>query len=68
MSIYKSQKGKEEILALYDEQLKRLETAYKDLWVSTSFGKTHLIETGNLEGIPLLVFHGRKERRGEFVT
>lgn len=58
MSIYKSQKGKEEILALYDEQLKRLETAYKDLWVSTSFGKTHLIETGNLEGIPLLVFHG----------
>ena len=58
MSIYKSQKGKEEILALYDEQLKRLETAYKDLWVSTSFGKTHLIETGNAEGEPLLVFHG----------
>lgn len=58
MSIYKSQKGKEEILALYEEQLKRLETAYKDLWVSTSFGKTHLIETGNAEGEPLLVFHG----------
>ncbi len=58
MSIYKSQKGKEEILALYDEQLKRLETAYKDLWVSTSFGKTHLIETGNAKGEPLLVFHG----------
>lgn len=58
MSIYKSQIGKDEILALYDEQLKRLETAYKDLWVSTSFGKTHLIETGNAEGEPLLVFHG----------
>ena len=58
MSIYKSQIGKDEILALYDEQLKRLETAYKDLWVSTSFGKTHLIETGNAKGEPLLVFHG----------
>ncbi len=27
-------------------------------WVSTSFGETHLIETGNPAGIPLLVFHG----------
>lgn len=27
-------------------------------WISTSFGKTHLIDTGNLKGIPLLVFHG----------
>ena len=29
-----------------------------DKWVSASFGRTHLIETGNLSGIPLLVFHG----------
>ena len=58
MSIYKTQKGKEEILTLYDAQLKRLETAYNDIWVVTSFGKTHLIETGNMEGTPLLVFHG----------
>lgn len=58
MTIYKSEKGKEEILALYDKQLKRLKGAYSDKWVSTSLGRTHLIETGNSAGIPLLVFHG----------
>lgn len=58
MSIYKSQKGKQEILELYDRQLQRLELPYSDIWVNTSFGETHLIETGNLLGEPLLVFHG----------
>lgn len=33
-----------------------LENANKS--ISTSFGETHLIETGNPTGIPLLVFHG----------
>lgn len=56
--IYKSEEGKRKILDLYDEQLYRLNTSYKDLYVNTSFGKTHLVETGNLEGEPLLVFHG----------
>ena len=58
MAIYKSVTGKKKILKLYDEQLGRLKTDYSDKWVSTSFGETHLIETGNLAGIPLLVFHG----------
>ena len=58
MTIYKSAAGKKKILKLYDEQLGRLKTAYSDKWISTSFGETHLIETGNLAGIPLLVFHG----------
>ncbi len=58
MAIYKSEKGKHAILALYDEQLKRLQNWYSDKWIETSFGMTHLIETGNPSGIPLLVFHG----------
>ena len=57
-TIYKSEEGKKKILELYDSQLKRLSVPYKDVWVSTSFGKTHLIETGSLAGTPLLVFHG----------
>ena len=57
-TIYKSEEGKRKILDLYDEQLYRLNISYKDLYVNTSFGKTHLVETGNLEGEPLLVFHG----------
>lgn len=58
MTIYKSGKGKAEILALYDRQLERLQVVYSDKQVSTSFGDTHLIETGNPAGVPLLVFHG----------
>lgn len=38
MTIYKSEKGKQEILELYDRQLKRLSVPYSDKYVSTSFG------------------------------
>lgn len=57
-TIYKSESGKKKILELYDYQLKRLQNPYKDIYVKTSFGRTHLIETGTAEGEPLLVFHG----------
>ncbi len=58
MSIYKSQKGREESLLLYDKQLLKLGKSFLDIYVETSFGKTHIVETGNKKGIPLLVFHG----------
>lgn len=57
-TIYNTPQGKQKILALYDEQLSRLKTSYHDIYLDTSFGKTHLIETGNPAGLPLLVFHG----------
>ena len=57
-SIYKTPQGKANVWALYDEQLKRIDAAYVDKYVSTSFGKTHITETGNMRGVPLLVFHG----------
>ncbi len=52
-TIYKSEKGKKEIIKLYDSQLSRLKTPWKDVYADTSFGKTHMIETGNLTGKPL---------------
>ena len=58
LSIYISSEGKEKILSLYDEQLKRSGCGYSDIYIDTSFGKTHIIKTGNPDGIPLLVFHG----------
>ena len=57
-TIYKSEKGKEEILKLYDSQLSRLQAPWKEVYVDTSFVKTHIIETGNISREPLLVFHG----------
>ncbi|QSX07401.1 alpha/beta hydrolase [Sedimentibacter sp. zth1] len=58
MSIYKSQVGKTVSLKLYDEQMIKVGSPFKDIYVDTSFGKTHLIESGNLNGKALLVFHG----------
>ncbi|MBQ4486589.1 MAG: alpha/beta hydrolase [Oscillospiraceae bacterium] len=57
-TIYRSAAGKQAILDLYDSQLERLGEEYHDRYVDTSFGRTHIVETGNMNGIPLLVFHG----------
>lgn len=57
-SIYRSENAKKAVLELYDRQIAELNILYQNLYVDTSFGKTHLIECGNPEGKPLLVFHG----------
>lgn len=58
MGTYKSSSSKIQSINLYDRQLKKLSTQFEDIYVDTSFGKTHLIETGNRNGKPVLVFHG----------
>ena len=58
MSIYRSLEGKTKILTLYDAQLQRLKYSWSDLYVDTRFGRTHIIKTGDPDGIPLLLFHG----------
>lgn len=57
-SIYITKAGKESSLRLYDSQMSKLGVPFSNLYVSTSFGKTHVLETGNLSEKPLLVFHG----------
>ena len=57
-TIYKSADGKANVIKLYDEQIAKLTVPYKDLYFDTSFGKTHVVETGNINGKALLVFHG----------
>jgi pimeloyl-ACP methyl ester carboxylesterase len=57
-TIYKKADSKAKVLALYDRQMKKLNYPYKDLYVETPYGETHLVETGDLSGKPLLVFHG----------
>lgn len=57
-SIYIDKAGKEKSLRLYDSQMSKLGVPFSDLFVNTRFGKTHIVETGNLSGKPLLIFHG----------
>lgn len=58
MSIYKTKSGREKSLELYDKQLLKLGKSFSDIYVQTSFGKTHIVEIGNSNETPLLVFHG----------
>lgn len=57
-TIYKGEAGKKAILDLYDKQLRDLRIDYNDIYVDTSFGRTHLVECGDVSKEPLLVFHG----------
>lgn len=57
-SIYKSKSAKEEVIKLYDRQLAELGIQFEDIYIDTSFGKTHLVKTGNPLKKPLLLFHG----------
>lgn len=41
----------------YDGLLKKYGIAVKDHWVETNLGKTHVVETGNPAGKPLVLLH-----------
>lgn len=58
MGTYKNKESKRQSLKLYDSQLSKLGKDYSNIFLKTSFGKTHIVETGNKKGKPLLVFHG----------
>jgi len=57
-SLFKSESGKKEILALYDQKLKELSITYKSLYIDTTWGKTHVIMTGDSSNPPLILVHG----------
>lgn len=57
-SIYKSESGKKEIVALYNKALHRLNVVYRSQMVSTQFGKTHVLEIGPKDGPPIMIFQG----------
>lgn len=55
---YKSEAGKEEILKLYNQKLKELNIEYREKYVETNFGKTHMISVGDESKPPLMLIHG----------
>lgn len=57
-SLFKTEKGKKEILRLYDQKLDELNIEFKYIKINTSFGETNIIATGNLSNPPILIIHG----------
>jgi pimeloyl-ACP methyl ester carboxylesterase len=56
--MFKSKKGKREILGLYDEKLEELKIDYDYVKVETSFGTTNIIATGDPANPPIIIVHG----------
>ena len=56
--MYTSEKGKKEILGLYNQKLEELNINYKYQLIDTSFGVTNLIITGNASKPPIILVHG----------
>lgn len=57
-SFFKSEAAKQDILALYDKKLAELGIAYEELTLSTRFGDTHVLVTGDPNNPPLILLHG----------
>jgi pimeloyl-ACP methyl ester carboxylesterase len=58
MKAYRSKKAADNIISTYDELLKQWDVPMKEVMVPTTYGSTHVIVTGKVDGKPLLMFHG----------
>jgi len=57
-SLFKSEKGKKEILSLYDQKLDELNIEFEYIKINTRFGETNIIATGTSSNPPILIIHG----------
>lgn len=57
---FKSPEARAEFLAIYESLLKLWPVHYEEQYLSTRFGKTHMLVTGPEEAPPLLLLHGLK--------
>jgi pimeloyl-ACP methyl ester carboxylesterase len=56
--LFSSEAAKKEIFGVYDQKLSELNINFQSKYLSTSFGNTHILVTGNPENPPLLLLHG----------
>ncbi|OMF23509.1 alpha/beta hydrolase [Paenibacillus sp. FSL H8-0548] len=58
MKIFKSEKGKDQVLNSYNRLLEMWSTEFQEHDVETEYGTTHCITAGSKEKPPLLLLHG----------
>jgi len=57
LASFTSPRGENEYIASYDAVLKRWPVPYEELDIPTSFGTTHIIASGSVSSLPLLLLH-----------
>lgn len=58
-SLYKSAEGYQSVMAHYDATLQNMVVPYQTRYVETSYGPTHILITGNENGLPVVLWHGQ---------
>lgn len=58
MKVFKSEKGRNEVLESYDRLLNAWEVDFEETDVASEYGTTHVIQAGDKRNPALLLFHG----------
>jgi len=58
VSIFKSPEGRQRILDQYAKLLSGFDFTYQERYIETSYGSTYVLEAGQADQPPLLLFHG----------
>ena len=66
--LFKSDEGKTIYNDAYNNLLEKYGVQYRDIWIKTYLGKTHLIETGKKGGHPILLLHAAGVSAAEWYT
>ncbi len=56
-SIYKSEEAKQELMVIYSQCMEDWPDSTKEHYISTKYGKVHILECGNPEKPSLVMFH-----------
>ena len=57
-NVFKSQKGKEDILKYYDFMVNQCSFSYERININTRYGNTHIIASGDKNNLPIILLHG----------
>ena len=57
LAVFTSSRGKKAVLTAYDTVLSHWGTRFEELDVATSFGQTHVIASGPMDGPPVVLLH-----------
>jgi pimeloyl-ACP methyl ester carboxylesterase len=56
--VYKNETGQKKVFDFYDKVLKGLQVDYKEYYLKTSYGETHLLVVGDNNKPPIFTLHG----------
>jgi pimeloyl-ACP methyl ester carboxylesterase len=67
-SVFKNEMAKNAYIAAYDRTLESWPVPYESKFVSTSYGKTHVLVSGPEDGEPIVLMHGKGDSATSWIA